>query len=113
MGGITCCWKPTRGDGFGWAGSTICSSAATSTRSRRVRPPEPREGDIVLLLSRFPAQRTALMKSVLIALLGTLPLAASAADNPDQSFYKKAAEAGMAEVQAGQMAQEKGMNPAV
>ena len=53
------------------------------------------------------------MKPVLIALLGTLPLVAWAADNPDESFYKKAAEAGMAEVQAGQMAQEKGTNPAV
>jgi putative membrane protein len=53
------------------------------------------------------------MKLVLIALLGTLPLAAWAADNPDESFYKKAAEAGMAEVQTGQMAQEKATNPAV
>ena len=53
------------------------------------------------------------MKLVLIALLGTLPLAAWAADNPDESFYKKAAEAGMAEVHAGQMAQEKGTSPAV
>jgi putative membrane protein len=53
------------------------------------------------------------MKSVLIALLGCLPIVALAADDPDQSFYKKAAEAGMAEVQAGQMAQEKATNPAV
>jgi putative membrane protein len=52
------------------------------------------------------------MKPVLIALL-CLPLAALAADNADDSFYKKAAEAGMAEVQAGQMAQEKATNPAV
>jgi putative membrane protein len=53
------------------------------------------------------------MKLVLIALLGCLPLAALAADNADDSFYKKAAQAGMAEVEAGQMAQEKATNPAV
>src|SRR5689334_9097423 len=53
------------------------------------------------------------MKPVLIVLLGALPLAAWAADNPDESFYKKAAQAGMAEVQEGQMAQEKATSPAV
>ena len=53
------------------------------------------------------------MKLATIALLGCLPLAALAADNADDSFYKKAAQAGMAEVEAGQMAQEKATNPAV
>src|SRR5689334_7520847 len=53
------------------------------------------------------------MKPVLIVLLGALPLAAWAANSPDESFYKKAAQAGMAEVQEGQMAQQKATDPAV
>ena len=53
------------------------------------------------------------MKGVLFALIATLPLAALAADNPDESFFKKAAEAGIAEVQEGHMAQEKGTSAAV
>lgn len=53
------------------------------------------------------------MKAMLIALLCSVPLVAVAADNPDESFYKKAAEAGMAEVHAGHMAQEHGSSPAV
>jgi putative membrane protein len=53
------------------------------------------------------------MKTLLIASLAILPLAAFAADNVDTSFYKKAAQAGMAEVEAGQMAQEKATSPAV
>jgi putative membrane protein len=36
-----------------------------------------------------------------------LPVALFAADNPDASFYKKAAEGGIAEVQMGQLAQDK------
>ena len=48
------------------------------------------------------------MKTALFALTCALPLAAFAASSPDESFYKKAAEAGMAEVAAGHMAQEKG-----
>jgi putative membrane protein len=36
-----------------------------------------------------------------------LPLAVSAADNPDMSFYKKAAEGGIAEVELGKLAQDK------
>jgi putative membrane protein len=35
------------------------------------------------------------------------PLVASAADNPDAAFYKKAAEGGIAEVELGKLAQEK------
>jgi putative membrane protein len=53
------------------------------------------------------------MKTLVFALVCALPLAAVAADNPDESFFKKAAEAGMAEVQEGQMAQEKGTSAAV
>jgi putative membrane protein len=53
------------------------------------------------------------MKAALLALACALPLVALAADNPDESFYKKAAEAGMAEVEAGHMAQEKGSSQAV
>jgi putative membrane protein len=54
------------------------------------------------------------MKAVAsFALFCSLPLLALAADNPDESFYKKAAEAGMAEVNAGHLAQQKGSSPAV
>jgi len=72
----------------------------------------------LLLLQQLPSQEDHAMKkpalkSVLIALLGSLPLAVLAADNADDSFYKKAAQAGMSEVEAGQMAQEKATNPAV
>jgi putative membrane protein len=35
------------------------------------------------------------------------PLSTLAADNPDMSFYKKAAEGGLAEVELGKLAQEK------
>src|ERR1700761_185836 len=35
------------------------------------------------------------------------PMSAVAADNPDMSFYKKAAEGGLAEVELGKLAQEK------
>jgi putative membrane protein len=53
------------------------------------------------------------MKKLIAALLFALPLAALAADNPDESFFKNAAEAGMAEVEAGHMAQSKGSSQAV
>ena len=53
-------------------------------------------------------------KSIWITLLAALPLMALAADNsPDQSFYKDAAEGGLAEVQLGQLAQDKGQSTAV
>lgn len=47
------------------------------------------------------------MKGQILALLLTLPMAAFAA-NHDASFYKHAAEGGIAEVEAGQLAQNKG-----
>jgi putative membrane protein len=53
------------------------------------------------------------MKAATFVLLCSLPLAAYAADNPDESFYKKAAEAGMAEVEAGHLAQQKATSPEV
>jgi putative membrane protein len=53
------------------------------------------------------------MKATLFALLCAVPIAALAADSPDESFYKKAAEAGMAEVAEGTMAQEKGTSQSV
>jgi putative membrane protein len=48
---------------------------------------------------------------ILIAMIGT-PLAALA-DSPDASFYKKAAEGGMFEVDAGKLAQDKGESQGV
>jgi putative membrane protein len=53
------------------------------------------------------------MKSVMASLLLLLPLAASAADNPDATFFKKAAEGGIAEVDAGNLAQQKSSNKSV
>lgn len=40
-------------------------------------------------------------------------IAAAAGKSPDESFYKDAAEGGMAEVELGQMAQQKGQSQAV
>jgi putative membrane protein len=48
------------------------------------------------------------LKGTFFALMLTLPVAAFAASNPDGSFYKHAAEGGMAEVDAGRLAQDKG-----
>ena len=48
------------------------------------------------------------MKGTFFALMLTLPFAALAASNPDASFYKNAAEGGIAEVDAGHLAQDKG-----
>jgi putative membrane protein len=53
------------------------------------------------------------MKSVFLVLMMSLPLAAMAASDPDASFYKKAAEGGIAEVEAGQLAQDKGSSQSV
>jgi putative membrane protein len=48
------------------------------------------------------------MKGTFFALMLILPMAAFAASNPDGSFYKHAAEGGIAEVDAGRLAQDKG-----
>jgi putative membrane protein len=48
------------------------------------------------------------MKSLVSVLLVVVPLAAAAAGkSPDESFYKKAAEGGISEVEQGKLAQEK------
>ena len=52
------------------------------------------------------------MKSILALVMVMTPLACMAAVT-DGTFYKKAAEAGMYEVDAGKQAQEKGTNEAV
>ncbi|MDP9082825.1 MAG: DUF4142 domain-containing protein [Pseudomonadota bacterium] len=48
------------------------------------------------------------MKRVLSLLMLIAPALALAASHPDESFYKNAAEAGISEVEAGTLAQEKG-----
>jgi putative membrane protein len=48
------------------------------------------------------------MKRTLIALMLSLPMVAFAQSNPDAAFYKHAAEGGIAEVDAGRLAQDKG-----
>jgi putative membrane protein len=58
------------------------------------------------------------MKRVLAVLALVAPLAAwappaGAADSPDAAFYKKAAEGGIAEVEAGKLAQQKSSNSEV
>ena len=47
------------------------------------------------------------MKGSFLMLMLALPALAIAASNPDASFYKNAAEGGIAEVEAGQLAQDK------
>jgi putative membrane protein len=54
------------------------------------------------------------MKSILALMVLIAPLAASSAEStPDATFYKKAAEGGIAEVDAGNLAQQKGNSQAV
>lgn len=54
------------------------------------------------------------MKRVMLSVLFLMPLAAVAADHsPDATFYKKAAEGGLAEVDDGNLAQQKSTNQSV
>ena len=53
------------------------------------------------------------MRALAVMSLLALPLAAAAKDNPDESFFHKAAQAGHAEIQAGQIAQRKATSPTV
>jgi|SRR5450631_2287012 putative membrane protein len=53
------------------------------------------------------------MKRIVALLILAAPLAAVAADNPDASFFKNAAEGGISEVDAGALAQQKGNSQAV
>jgi putative membrane protein len=53
------------------------------------------------------------MKRIVALLILAAPLAAVAADNPDASFFKNAAEGGISEVDAGTLAQQKGNSQAV
>jgi putative membrane protein len=49
----------------------------------------------------------------LLVLASSMSGWAAAADSPDASFYKNAAEGGIAEVEAGKLAQQKSANPQV
>ncbi|RYG88453.1 DUF4142 domain-containing protein, partial [bacterium] len=53
------------------------------------------------------------MNRFLPALLLLPGLALGADKSPDESFYEKAAHGGLAEVELGQLAQEKGRSPDV
>jgi putative membrane protein len=53
------------------------------------------------------------MKRLAASLVLILPFVAHGADNPDSTFYKHAAEGGMAEVELGNLAQQKSQNPSV
>lgn len=53
------------------------------------------------------------MKYIAASFVLLLPLAAFAASNPDAAFYKKAAEGGIAEVELGNLAQQKSHNQSV
>lgn len=53
------------------------------------------------------------MKKMLLPTLLLLPALAFGADNPDESFFETAAQGGLAEVEMGKLAQEKGQSKAV
>jgi putative membrane protein len=54
------------------------------------------------------------MKTVIVGLALALPvIALGASSSPDSSFYKNAAEGGIAEVELGKLAQDKSTNPSV
>ena len=53
------------------------------------------------------------MKALIVMSLCALPVAALAAGDPDQSFFRKAAEGGKAEVAAGRLAEQKASSQSV
>ena len=53
------------------------------------------------------------MIRILACLMAVLPVVAWSADNPDMDFFKHAAEGGIAEVEAGKLAESKGSSQAV
>jgi putative membrane protein len=53
------------------------------------------------------------MKFTMMGIAFLLGSSVAVAGSPDSSFFKNAAEGGMAEVELGQLAQQKGSNPAV
>src|SRR3954449_11481501 len=54
------------------------------------------------------------MIRIFACLIAAIPVVAWSADsNPDQSFFKHAAESGIAEVEAGKLAESKGSSQAV
>lgn len=53
------------------------------------------------------------MKATVTGLAFLFVAASALADSPDSTFYKKAAEGGMSEIELGQLAQQKARNPAV
>lgn len=54
-----------------------------------------------------------MIKWMLAALACSPMLAAAATGSPDEAFYKSAAEGGLAEVEQGKLAQQKGQSPEV
>lgn len=53
------------------------------------------------------------MKTLTCLILAGLPVMAAAASSPDEAFFKDAAHGGIAEVEQGKLAQEKGRSQAV
>ena len=53
------------------------------------------------------------MIRILACLIAAIPVVAWSADNPDKDFFKHAAEGGIAEVEAGKLAESKGSSQTV
>jgi putative membrane protein len=70
-------------------------------------------GTWVAALTTSISQLEFAVKKLVAVLMVGLPMMAFAASNPDESFFKDAAQAGMAEVAAGHTAQEKGASQSV
>lgn len=58
-------------------------------------------------------KRVQIYLSLTCLMLGGVPMLTLGADNPDESFYKSAAEGGLAEVSAGKLAESKASNPSL